>query len=37
MDEYFLPKLLERFIAFLKEQGKSKFTVVAYKRILNSL
>ncbi len=32
MDEYFLPKLLERFIAFLKEQGKSKFTVVAYKK-----
>ena len=32
MDEYFLPKLLERFIAFLEEQGKSKFTIVAYKK-----
>ena len=32
MDEYFLPKLLERFIAFLNDQGKSKFTVVAYKK-----
>jgi len=32
MDEYFLPKLLERFVAFLKDQGKSKFTVVAYKK-----
>jgi len=32
MDEYFLPKLLERFVAFLNDQGKSKFTVVAYKK-----
>ena len=32
MEEYFLPKLLERFVAFLKDQGKSKFTVVAYKK-----
>ena len=32
MDEYFLPKLLDRFVAFLKDQGKSKFTVVAYKK-----
>ncbi|KKQ38886.1 MAG: Tyrosine recombinase XerC [Candidatus Roizmanbacteria bacterium GW2011_GWA2_37_7] len=32
MDEYFLPKLLERFVAFLKDQGKSKFTIVAYKK-----
>ncbi|MFA9288363.1 MAG: tyrosine-type recombinase/integrase [Weeksellaceae bacterium] len=32
MEEYFLPKLLERFITFLEEQGKSKFTVVAYKK-----
>jgi len=32
MDEYFLPKLLERFVSFLKDQGKSKFTVVAYKK-----
>lgn len=32
MDEYFLPKLLDRFISFLKDQGKSKFTIVAYKK-----
>lgn len=32
MDEYFLPKLLERFVSFLNDQGKSKFTVVAYKK-----
>lgn len=32
MDEFFLPKLLERFVAFLQEQGRSKFTVVAYKK-----
>jgi site-specific recombinase XerD len=32
MEDYFLPKLLERFIVFLKEQGKSKFTIVAYKK-----
>lgn len=32
MEEYFLPKLLERFVAFLNDQGKSKFTIVAYKK-----
>ncbi|MBP9691515.1 tyrosine-type recombinase/integrase [Candidatus Woesebacteria bacterium] len=32
MDEFFLPKLLERFVSFLNDQGKSKFTVVAYKK-----
>ncbi|MDA1317193.1 MAG: tyrosine-type recombinase/integrase [bacterium] len=32
MDEYLLPRLLERFIAFLNDQGKSKFTIVAYKK-----
>lgn len=32
MDNYFLPKLLEQFVDFLEKQGKSKFTVVAYKK-----
>jgi len=32
MEEYFLPKLLNRFIEFLSEQGRSKFTVIAYKK-----
>ena len=32
MDEYLLPRLLERFITFLTDQGKSKFTIVAYKK-----
>lgn len=32
MDEYFLPKLLTRFVEFLTEQGRSKFTVIAYKK-----
>lgn len=32
MDDYFLPKLLEKFVGFLSEQGKSRFTVVAYKK-----
>lgn len=32
MDEYFLPKLLERFVTFLTQQGKSRFTIVAYKK-----
>lgn len=32
MDTYFLPKLLEQFVDFLEKQGKSKFTVVAYKK-----
>jgi site-specific recombinase XerD len=32
MEEYLLPKLLERFIAFLTDQEKSKFTIIAYKK-----
>ncbi|MEO6508805.1 MAG: tyrosine-type recombinase/integrase [Patescibacteria group bacterium] len=34
MDNYFLPKLLEKFISHLKSQGKSQFTLVAYKKDL---
>lgn len=32
MDTYTFPKLLEQFIKSLKEQGKSDFTIVAYKK-----
>lgn len=32
MEEYHLPKLLEKFITFLSDQEKSKFTIVAYKK-----
>lgn len=32
MHDYLLPKLLERFIVFLQDHGRSKFTVVAYKK-----
>lgn len=34
MNNFFLPSLLEKFIAFLKSQGKSQFTVIAYKKDL---
>ncbi|NTU70062.1 site-specific integrase, partial [bacterium] len=34
MDKYFLPSLLEKFISHLKSQGKSQFTIVAYKKDL---
>ena len=34
MDTVFLPRLLEKFINHLKSQGKSDFTVVAYKKDL---
>jgi site-specific recombinase XerD len=34
MENYLLPKLLEQFISFLEHQGKSKFTIVAYKKDL---
>jgi site-specific recombinase XerD len=34
MENYFLPSLLERFITYLKSQGKSQFTLVAYKKDL---
>jgi site-specific recombinase XerD len=32
METYTFPKLLEQFIKTLKEQGKSDFTIVAYKK-----
>lgn len=34
MDNYLLPSLVEKFIAYLKSQGKSNFTIVAYKKDL---
>lgn len=34
METYFLPVLLEKFIIHLKSQGKSQFTVIAYKKDL---
>ena len=34
MDNMLLPSLVERFIKFLETQGKSTFTVVAYKKDL---
>lgn len=34
MDNYFLPSLLEKFVNHLKSQGKSQFTVIAYKKDL---
>lgn len=34
MDNYFLPSLLDTFISYLKGQGKSQHTVVAYKKDL---
>lgn len=34
MDNYFLPLLLEKFIQYLKSQGKSQFTIIAYKKDL---
>ncbi len=34
MDNFLLPSLVERFIAYLKSQGKSAFTIVAYKKDL---
>ncbi len=34
METYFLPKLLENFISYLQSQGKSQFTLVAYKKDL---
>lgn len=34
MDTYFLPLLLEKFIQYLKSQGRSQFTIVAYKKDL---
>lgn len=34
METHFLPKLLEQFVTYLEKQGKSKFTIVAYKKDL---
>ncbi len=34
MDNYFFPSLIEKFITFLNQQGKSNFTIVAYKKDL---
>lgn len=34
METHFLPVLLEKFIAHLKSQGKSQFTIIAYKKDL---
>jgi site-specific recombinase XerD len=34
MDNYFLPSLLEKFVKNLQSQGKSQFTIVAYKKDL---
>jgi site-specific recombinase XerD len=34
MDNYFLPLLLDKFVQHLKSQGKSQFTVIAYKKDL---
>jgi site-specific recombinase XerD len=34
MENYFLPSLLEKFVSHLKSQGKSQFTLVAYKKDL---
>lgn len=32
MDSYILPKLLDKFVSYLEHQGKSRFTIVAYKK-----
>jgi site-specific recombinase XerD len=34
MNNYLLPSLIEKFIDYLKSQGKSEFTIVAYKKDL---
>lgn len=34
MDTYFLPLLLDKFVQYLKSQGKSQFTIIAYKKDL---
>ncbi len=34
MDNYLLPSLIERFVDHIKNQGKSTFTIVAYKKDL---
>jgi len=34
MENYLLPSLVDRFIEYLKSQGKSNFTIIAYKKDL---
>lgn len=34
MDTVLLPSLLDRFVSYLKSQGKSDFTIIAYKKDL---
>ncbi|NCO88562.1 hypothetical protein AUK04_02000 [Candidatus Roizmanbacteria bacterium CG2_30_33_16] len=34
MDNYIIPSLIEKFVSFLKQQEKSQFTIVAYKKDL---
>ncbi len=34
IDNFFFPSLIEKFIGFLNEQGKSNFTIIAYKKDL---
>ncbi|MCL4375142.1 tyrosine-type recombinase/integrase [Patescibacteria group bacterium] len=34
MDNYLLPSLIERFVNHIRNQGKSNFTIVAYKKDL---
>jgi len=34
MDNFLLPSLIERFVNYLKSQGRSMFTIVAYKKDL---
>lgn len=34
MDNYIIPSLIEKFVEFLNQQGKSRFTIVAYKKDL---
>jgi len=34
MDNYVIPSLIEKFVGFLEQHGKSQFTIVAYKKDL---
>lgn len=34
MSTFSIPTLLEKFVSFLEEQGKSRFTIIAYKKDL---
>ncbi len=37
MNTYIIPSLIERFLVFLEKQGKSRFTIIAYKKDLEQL